>query len=63
MINSYIIVICNADISVHVHKGLLLINLYGNPQSFILLCACLYRVVMVHVKVFASWVGSWIHAH
>lgn len=62
MINNYI-VICSADISIHILKGLLLINLYGNPQSFILLCACLYGVVIGCVKVFASWIGSWIHAH
>lgn len=47
----------------HIRKGLLLINLYGNPQSFILLCACLYGVVIVYVKVFASWIGGWIEAH
>lgn len=63
MINNYIIVIGNADVSLHIHKGLLLINLYGNPQSFILLCACLHGVVIVCVKVFASYIGSWSHAH
>lgn len=63
MINNYIVVICNAEISIHICKGLLLINLYGNPQSFILFCACSYGVVIVNVKVFASWSASWIHAH
>lgn len=62
MINNYI-VIRHADVPIHILRGLLLINLYGNPQPFILLCACLYGMVIVYVKVFVSWIGSWIHAH